>query len=269
MCAARGVMRNRRDVVSKQRQLTDQQVSEFKRDGFVVVRGMFTPAEMTELARWTDEAEGYPETPGKFMMYFEKSLKNGRDRLLNRLENFYPYHDGFRALFDGAKLRGAVSDLLGEEAVLFKDKINFKMPGGDGFKPHQDQQAGWGTYTDFFITALVSVDAATLENGCLELVAGFHDKGLLAKEWEPISEEQNAAMRPVPCPTRPGDVVFFDSYAPHGSGPNMTDRKRRVLYVTYNRKADGDHRAQYYADKRASYPPDIERDPNKEYRFRV
>jgi hypothetical protein len=49
----------------------------------------------------------------------------------------------------------------------------------------------------------------------------------------------------------------------------MTDQKRRVLYVTYNRKADGDRRAQYYADKRASYPPDIERDPNKEYRFRV
>lgn len=260
---------NRRHVVTQNRQLTDQQISEFKRDGFIVVRGMFDAEEMKDLARWTDEVENYPETPGKFMMYFEKSLKNGEDRLLNRLENFYPYHDGFRALFDGDKLRGAVSDLLGEEAILFKDKINFKMPGGDGFKPHQDQQAGWGTYTDFFVTALVSIDEATTENGCLELVAGYHDKGLLAEEWQPITEAQNAAMHPVACPTRPGDVVFFDSYAPHGSGPNMTDRKRRVLYVTYNRRADGDHRAQYYADKRASYPPDIERDPNKEYRFRV
>jgi len=31
----------------------------------------------------------------------------------------------------------------------------------------------------------------------------------------------------------------------------------------------GDHLAQYYADKRKSYPPDIERDPDKEYVFRV
>ncbi|MEC8204785.1 MAG: phytanoyl-CoA dioxygenase family protein, partial [Pseudomonadota bacterium] len=52
--------------------------------------------------------------------------------------------------------------------------MNFKLPGGDGFELHQDQQAGWGTYTDFFITALVSIDAATEENGCLELVAGLH-----------------------------------------------------------------------------------------------
>jgi len=49
----------------------------------------------------------------------------------------------------------------------------------------------------------------------------------------------------------------------------MSDRKRRVLYVTYNRASDGDFREQYYIDKRKSYPPDIERDPDKEYAFRV
>ena len=49
----------------------------------------------------------------------------------------------------------------------------------------------------------------------------------------------------------------------------MTDGKRRVLYVTYNAKSSGDHREQYYVDKRLSYPPDIERDPSKDYVFRV
>ena len=37
-----------------------------------------------------------------------------------------------------------VGELFGEPAVLFKEKINFKMPGGAGFKAHQDQQAGRG-----------------------------------------------------------------------------------------------------------------------------
>ena len=58
-------------------------------------------------------------------------------------------------------------------------------------------------------------------------------------------------------------------YPPHGSKPNLSDKQRRVLYVTYNRASDGDHLQQYYADKRLSYPPDIERDPDKEYRYRV
>jgi ectoine hydroxylase-related dioxygenase (phytanoyl-CoA dioxygenase family) len=78
-----------------------------------------------------------------------------------------------------------------------------------------------------------------------------------------------AGLELLPVPTRQGDVVFFDSYVPHASRPNLTRDPRRVLYVTYNRASDGDHRVSYYADKRASFPPDIERLPGVEYRFRV
>ena len=67
----------------------------------------------------------------------------------------------------------------------------------------------------------------------------------------------------------PGDVLLFDSYVPHASKPNFTDAARRILYLTYNRASDGDYRAQYYADKRASFPPEIEREPGVEYKFRV
>jgi hypothetical protein len=72
-----------------------------------------------------------------------------------------------------------------------------------------------------------------------------------------------------PIPTLPGDVLFFDSYVPHASKPNLSSHRRRILYLTYNRASDGDHRARYYADKRSSFPPDIDRLPGVEYRFRV
>ena len=35
-------------------------------------------------------------------------------------------------------MQGIVSQLFGEEAVLYKEKINFKLPSGEEFKPHQD-----------------------------------------------------------------------------------------------------------------------------------
>ena len=35
--------------------------------------------------------------------------------------------------------------------AISEDKINFKMPGGTGFKPHQDSQAGWEVYAKYFI----------------------------------------------------------------------------------------------------------------------
>ena len=72
-----------------------------------------------------------------------------------------------------------------------------------------------------------------------------------------------------PIIAAPGDAVFFDSFAPHRSGPNQTAERRRVLYITYGKASDGDQLEQYYADKFASYPPDIEREANREYRYRV
>ena len=76
-------------------------------------------------------------------------------------------------------------------------------------------------------------------------------------------------MEFVPCPTQPGDIVYFDCYVPHASEPNMTDRTRRLYFATYNRLSDGDHLSQYFADKHANYPPDIEREAGKEYVYRV
>ena len=53
------------------------------------------------------------------------------------------------------------------------------------------------------------------------------------------------------------------------SKPNNTDEPRRVLYITYNKISDGDHRSKYFSDKRLYYPQDCERDPNKKYEFLV
>lgn len=38
-------------------------------------------------------------------------------------------------------IKDIASQLFEEEAVLFKEKINFKLPGGCGFFAHQDTPA--------------------------------------------------------------------------------------------------------------------------------
>lgn len=248
--------------------LEPEDIAQFRANGYLIVRGLFSGRALSDLVHWTDEVEAWPEVPGKAMKYFESSRGDG-SRLLQRIENFYPYHDGFRRMCDGAELRGVSAQLLGEDAVLFKEKINFKLPGGAGFEPHQDAQADWGQYSTFHLTAMVSVDPCTLENGCLEMVAGFHDRGLIGDLWKPLSADQMNGMDFIPVPTAPGDAIFFDSFAPHRSAPNMTDTPRRVLYITYNRASEGDWRERYYVDKRSSFPPDCEREPGKVYEYKV
>ncbi|HTV97366.1 MAG TPA: phytanoyl-CoA dioxygenase family protein [Steroidobacteraceae bacterium] len=248
--------------------LSADHLQHYAHKAWVAAPGFYSPAEMAEICAWVDELERRPERPGVEMVYHEPSLADPSLRLVQRIENFYPFHAAFKALVEG-RLKTAVEALLGEPALLFKDKINFKMAGGAGFEAHQDQQAGWSVYAPLFVTALVCVDPATLANGCLEIADVPRFGGLIGEEWKPLTREQMAgfSMRPIPC--EPGDVIFFDSYVPHASKANGTDRARRILYLTYNARSAGDHRAQYFADKRASFPPDIERAPGAQYRFRV
>ena len=248
--------------------LSDDQLAQFACRGWVRAAGFFTPAQAAEISAWTDELATRLEEPGAHMVYHETSLEDAGVRLIQRIENFCPYHAGFERLVQG-RLKAAVEALLGAPAVAFKDKINFKMPGGAGFEPHQDQQAGWSLYAPLFVTALVCIDPSTPENGCLEMADAPRFAGLIGEEWKPLTGAQMSSFSLIPVPCNPGDVVLFDSYAPHASKPNRTHSARRVLYLTYNAAMHGDHRARYFAEKRANFPPDIERKPGTEYRFRV
>jgi ectoine hydroxylase-related dioxygenase (phytanoyl-CoA dioxygenase family) len=245
---------------------TVDDVARMRRDGYLVVRNFVSPHQLAELLQWTAQLEGAPEVSGRHWVYREDSMTTPARRVIQRIENFCPYHAGFdRFIRDSALVRWTGA-LMGAPVVLFKDKINFKMPGGAGFKAHQDQQAGWTVYAPLFVTAMVTLDAATLENGCLEVSAGRHREGLIGEQWKPL-EEQGLNLQAIP--TGPGDVIFFDSFVPHASKPNLTDSPRRILYITYNLASEGDHRERYFADKHASFPPDIDRDREKTYVFRV
>lgn len=245
---------------------TEVDVAKMERDGFLVVRNLISGSELQRLLEWTAELEKAPEVSGRHWVYHEDSVTAPGVRVIQRIENFCPYHPGFDGFIRAGALVRWAGALLHGPAVLFKDKINFKMPGGSGFKAHQDQQAGWSVYAPLFITAMVTLDAATLQNGCLEIAAGRHREGLIGEQWVPLAE-QGLDLEPVP--TAPGDVIFFDSYVPHASKDNRTSQPRRILYLTYNLAAHGDQRARYFADKHAAFPPDVDRDRGKQYVFRV
>jgi ectoine hydroxylase-related dioxygenase (phytanoyl-CoA dioxygenase family) len=245
--------------------LTEQQIADFARDGYVVVPGAFDESDAATIERWTREVTSLPEEPGKHWVFHEDSSTDGHD-LINRIEYIARFHEGYAHL---TKILSApTAQLLGEGAVLFKEKINFKMPGGGGFEPHQDSQAGWEDYARNFINVMVCIDEATIVNGCLELAPGQHRRGLM-RGMEPLTEDDIKDMNFIAHPTKPGDIALFDAYTPHRSEPNPTGTSRRMYFATYNRASEGNHIEQYYADKRRNYPPDIERVAGRDYKYKV
>jgi len=249
--------------------LTAEAVDHFAGTGWVFLPGFFSAEEVAELSEWTNELEHRPEVVGEHWLYRQPSLLDPSRKVIQRIENFCPHHQGFDGFSRRSRLSRAAGQLLGGEALLFKEKINFKEPGGEGFKLHQDQQAGWGRYAPLFVTAMVCIDPSTLENGCLELATGTgRIDRLIGEEWKPIDEAE-AGLSMVSLPMAPGDIALFDSFAPHSSKDNLSSGRRRALFITYNDARHGDVRQHYHDDKRANCPPDVERQPGAEYQFRV
>jgi ectoine hydroxylase-related dioxygenase (phytanoyl-CoA dioxygenase family) len=141
--------------------------------------------------------------------------------------------------------------------LLFKDKINYKSPKGNGFQAHLDAPAYDHISKIEHVTANFAIDAATRSNGYLEVVPGSHkmqvdlaDGGRIAESWEKSHVW-------VPVPLEPGDVLFFGSHLAHRSGPNESDLRRASLYATFHGKSDGvDLREKYYQHRRVEFPPD-------------
>jgi len=239
---------------------------QFRRHGYVWLRGFFGEEETRELARFTEEIAAWPEVSGTWMRYYERRPDDPQAKMLARIENFVPYHPGLAARFASPAVSELLAECCGEPVVLFKDKINFKLPGGAGFAPHQDAPAYVNFGIEDHLTLMVPVDAFTEDNGCLVIARDARARTLLAHNADgTLRTEVTDRLDVQPLLAAPGDVIVFDAWVPHWSGPNRTAASRRSYYLTFNPASAGDRRAAYYARKRECFPPEYERRPGVDY----
>jgi len=226
--------------------LTDTQRDSWNRDGFLLMPGFLAAAATEALDGWVAEIASWPPQDDRWMHHYEQI---GDQPRLARSEFLIAFHDGIRRLLTEGAVPETAAALLGEPVVLYKEKINYKYPGGGGYAAHQDAPAY--AHADRHITCSIAVDAANAANGCLAFAPGLHTRGRIATDDQGCIAPAVAEDLPwVDVPMHAGDALFFGSYAPHRSTSNRTAAPRRSLYLTYNAAADGDHRETYYRDKR-------------------
>jgi hypothetical protein len=225
-------------------------VSHFHKHGWVHVRPADGPELGARLQQWADDVAAWPDgndfRDGDWLHYRELT-DNGP--ALCRSENLVPHHAGLRALLCEGQVAATAGALLGEPAVLYKDKLNYKLPGGAGYAPHQDAPAY--RFVELHVSCMVAIDDATEENGCLEVVSGAHERLWPTDDAGCISAEVVESMQWEPVPVQAGDTLWFHSRTPHRSGPNASSKSRRALYPTYNALSEGDLRVAYYRQKAA------------------
>ncbi|MFM7041537.1 MAG: phytanoyl-CoA dioxygenase family protein [Planctomycetaceae bacterium] len=225
----------------------------YDRDGFVVVRGLFTP---TDILAAGAEADGLLVSHAHL-----KDVDNLRCRWRDDVttgmctfETFDPVCDiapACRGLALAERLLDLLAAVYGEPACLFKDKLIYKPPGLAGYGLHQDWIA-WPGFPRSFLTVLVPLDAADSHNGCTIVYPGLHHRGPLAPEdgdYHELAADLVGESRPTPLELDLGDVALFSGFTPHRSDANLSTRWRRQLYLSYNAFSDGgDRRDRHYAE---------------------
>jgi len=216
----------------------------FRAHGWVLTEP-FAPDTVAALTDWVAEVAAMDD---RVLHHRERTAEGVQ---LCRTEDFVPHHVGLARLLTEGRLPAIASALLGEPAVLYKEKVNYKLAGGAGFSAHQDAPAY--RFVDVHVSCLVAVDDTDLDNGCLEVVSGVHDRIHPMDERGCIRANVADSFDWQPVPVRAGQVLWFDSRTPHRSGPNRSSRARRALYPTYNAARAGNLRAAYYERKRAEF----------------
>ena len=224
--------------------VSEADVNEYRRTGVVVLRSVLAPAEVARLGQWVDEVAA--GAPAVGLHHFEQT---DAGPTLARSERFTEHHEGLAGFVCGPPLTDLLARLVGAPVVLFKEKVNYKQPGGGGFAPHQDAAAY--RFVDRHLSVMVPLDPSTVRSGCLWFAAHPTLDRLPTDERGRIEQSVADTLDWRPVEVQPGDLVVFDSHAPHRSDTNRSDRPRRAMYLTYNEASLGDFRAAYYADKEA------------------
>lgn len=210
-----------------------------------VHRSVFGGQRLADLRMWASEVEAWPAASHVWGSYYEETPAGP---VPCRTENVSACHPGFRHVVEGS-LREVAAEAADCDVVDFKDKINYKHPGGAGFSPHQDLTAYPGVSQ--VMSVLLALDECSLVSGCLWLATGVQavlptdERGVVdaavaaTLEWEPV---EMAA----------GDVVCLHGLAPHFSRANTGPSRRRVLVASYAPTGEGYSRERYYRARQAS-----------------
>ena len=132
----------------------------------VCIKNFFNKKESHLIQKWAHQLEEPSEVKNEYMKYYENI---DSQKVLSRIEYFSKYNNDINN-FLKFKITPFLEQILEKDMFLFKDKINWKMPGGGGFEPHQDHPAWDDFELDIFYSTFRLI--IPIDKGCLQ----FADK---------------------------------------------------------------------------------------------
>lgn len=228
----------------KDLQLTPQQVADYERDGYLIVRNFLSGAEI-------DKLYGIATGDATLSKHaFDLNDLTGKKTKLTLWYN--PGDDSYGLLTRSKRMVDAADQLMkGESSVChFHSKLMQKEPRvGGAWEWHQDYGYWYKNeflFPDQMISIMIGITKATKENGCLQVIGGSHLMGRIEHGFsgEQVGATQHyvdlalAILPLVYVELEPGDALLFHPNLLHRSAANLSDKARWSLISVYNRQAN-------------------------------
>jgi phytanoyl-CoA hydroxylase len=248
-------------------QLTLEQLAEYKRNGFLVIRDfvtegvcdglrqraaqlvhdfdprgvapIFSTHEQNRLAN-----DYFLESAGKIHFFFEEdafspdgTLKQSKERSINKIGHaLHDLDQVFNEFSRTPELRQLAADLGLVTPLLLQSMYIFKQPriGGE-VGCHQDSTFLY-TEQQNIVGLWFALEDATLENGCLWAIPGGHRlalkqrwrRGADGMDFETYNSEPWPEDQLVPLEVTKGSLILLHGLLPHKSLANRSSKSRQA-----------------------------------------
>ena len=240
--------------------LTEEQVEFYRENGYVLLKRACSEDLIDAYNRHIRDLRSGDDVP-EWALPRRAGVIVENDRFTVRL--FKPHkHDGFSVqMMKLPVVRGALAQLMGDEAVGVQSMYFYKEPGSPGQAAHQDYYYIRDEPMTMIAAWIAMEERVDEENGCLWVIPGSHRLGLLPHgdvknldEHESWTHETEGVdlKKEIPVVMEKGDILFFHELLIHSSGKNRSkDRWRRSYVCHYIRH---DSFVQKREDLRVKYP---------------
>jgi ectoine hydroxylase len=234
--------------------VTDNQIQDFHRDGYLIVRNLFD-AEEIDILRTTARADSA-------MTDHARDIEDASGKVSKLTLWNHPGDDVFGLASRCRRVVDTAEALLDDEVYHYHSKLSIKEPHvGGAWEWHQDYGYWYdnGCLFPDMLSCMTALDPATRENGCMQVLKGSHKAGRIEHGVE--GEQSGADLKRVNelsevldlvyCEMNPGDALFFHGNTLHCSAPNESDDPRWVLISCYNARSNNPTNA----DQHPQYTP--------------
>ena len=238
--------------------VTVEDYKTFRRDGFLIIKGLVPLEEVQELNQFMDDLVAGRKTIAGVPSPPDDLSDEERRTFYERVHMPHRASEICERFLLHPRIIDVLQAIIGPDILALQTMMFFKNPGQAGQGYHQDAYY-IPTQPDTLCGAWLAIDRATIENGCVWMTPGsqaepiypdcdganrngdgfIDDITYIVNPSNPDTEKNTLAQialkydNEVPAEVDPGDVVFFGGHIFHRSHANNADYSRRAFVSHY------------------------------------